>query len=397
MKNVFVLLYLFGALALNLVVEARSFEPVPRVSKRHENNQLDEAVRAVKETNLEDVTKALAHLTHTDRDKAWAVYIWLTENIAYDTEAYFTQSKAKEIFDPQVAFKKHHAICYGYTALYKLIGEKFGLKIEIVEGNAKGFAYKGLRELDEHAWNAVLLDGKWMLIDPTWGAGYVGDDKTFKKEFNDYFFDIHPKLLKLTHYPKNMQWFMDEVIPEQQAFMRTSFFHPKYLEALIKNGMSEEEAWQVATSGTSINGFTLAELLKSGIHPKHVVEIAQHNTEVDAFVVEKMLAMGFQEAQIAQQLIAAQTFPIIYETPESIKVVDAPANGVLSQLEPQHFRIEAGNYREMFLQNGSQRTALQKAQRSFGFDGKLQPGQHTLFIGPRPDGQYTGIMAYEVK
>ncbi|XP_072845340.2 uncharacterized protein LOC110087268 isoform X4 [Pogona vitticeps] len=60
--------------------------------------------------------------------------------------------------------------------------------------NGKG-PKKGLKKKKRHAWNTVYLDGKWHLVDCTWGSGFVKDHKFTFKYGELYFFpcpDLYP-------------------------------------------------------------------------------------------------------------------------------------------------------------------------------------------------------------
>jgi len=54
-----------------------------------------------------------------------------------------------------------------------------GLNIVKVSGYAKGYGYYQGKQFEstDHAWIAFQIDEQWYLMDPTWGAGYVDDDK----------------------------------------------------------------------------------------------------------------------------------------------------------------------------------------------------------------------------
>ena len=56
-----------------------------------------------------------------------------------------------------------------------------------------------------HAWNAVKIDGKWQLIDTTWGSGYVSDG-AYVKQFRETFFLPSPEQLAFSHFPQDAAW-----------------------------------------------------------------------------------------------------------------------------------------------------------------------------------------------
>ena len=51
---------------------------------------------------------------------------------------------------------------------------------------------------ERHAWVEVKVDGEWIVMDPTWGAGYVHEG-TFHFQYNEDYFDPDPAFLAETH------------------------------------------------------------------------------------------------------------------------------------------------------------------------------------------------------
>ena len=72
---------------------------------------------------------------------------------------------------PVGALVKKSAICEGYSEAFQLILRECGIKCANVLGMSEGTP--GKPEL--HQWNAVLLDGKWYLVDTTWDAANDGE------------------------------------------------------------------------------------------------------------------------------------------------------------------------------------------------------------------------------
>ena len=58
-----------------------------------------------------------------------------------------------------------------------------------------------------HAWNAVLVDGGWYLVDTTWDAGGLeGQGTTFKWQYSTGFLFTPPDVFLCTHYPDDPRW-----------------------------------------------------------------------------------------------------------------------------------------------------------------------------------------------
>ncbi|WP_281234475.1 transglutaminase domain-containing protein [Flavobacterium gelatinilyticum] len=167
----------------------------------------------------------------SDYDKARAIYSWIAFNLKYDYNAYLNppkvqgfsysseaekQRKIKQLNDNliQKAFKSQKAVCEGFTALYQHLAEQVGLKCEIVKGDSKTrLADIGRKNTSSnHAWNMVLIDKKWRLIDVTWGQGYYDSSKgRMVNDFNPVYFDTDPHYFFAKHYPDSGTFLGDRI------------------------------------------------------------------------------------------------------------------------------------------------------------------------------------------
>jgi transglutaminase/protease-like cytokinesis protein 3 len=158
---------------------------------------------------------------NSDHDRARAIYTWIALNIKYDYNAFLNppkvrgfsysseaekQRKIKQLNDDliQKAFNSKKAVCEGFTALYQYLAESVGLKCEIIRGDSK----TSLRDIgrkttfSNHAWNMVLIDKKWRLVDVTWGQGYYDSSKgRMVNDFAPIYFDTDPGYFFAKHFP----------------------------------------------------------------------------------------------------------------------------------------------------------------------------------------------------
>ena len=172
-----------------------------------------------------DTTEELAQRINkdfnSDYDKARAIYSWMAFNIKYDFNAFLnppgTQSfsyrseaeKQRKIQDInnkmlQKAFNSKKAVCEGFTLLYQHLTALVGIKSEIIRGDSKvRLADIGRKNTtSNHAWNTVLIDGKWRLVDVTWGQGYYDSSKgRMVKDFEPAYFDTEPDYFFAKHFP----------------------------------------------------------------------------------------------------------------------------------------------------------------------------------------------------
>jgi hypothetical protein len=169
----------------------------------------------------EELAKRIEEDFTSDYDKARAIYSWMAFNIKYDFNAFLNpprtqsfsyrneaekQRKIQELNDNmlQKAFKSQKAVCEGFTVLYQHLASLVGIKSEIIRGDSKvRLADIGRKNTtSNHAWNTVLIDGKWRLVDVTWGQGYYDSTKgRMVKDFEPAYFDTEPDYFFAKHFP----------------------------------------------------------------------------------------------------------------------------------------------------------------------------------------------------
>lgn len=139
----------------------------------------------------------------SESEKVRAVFYWTASNISYDVvnmnEPNFVYSSEEKIAN---ALKNKTGVCIHYAEVFNEIANKIGLKTYIIHGYTK---QNGVIASTSHAWNACRIDGKWFLFDPTWGSGYVHNEKFYKKLNNNYFKVLPSKMIQ-SHMPFDYLW-----------------------------------------------------------------------------------------------------------------------------------------------------------------------------------------------
>ncbi|AUC61265.1 kyphoscoliosis [Cyanobacterium sp. HL-69] len=155
-----------------------------------------------------ELANLLSQYATTEEEKARIIYTWITHNIAYDVVSLNTFMNYNIYPDVSVktVLNTRQTICSGYANLYQQLAKNMGLKSVIIIGYAKGVDYAvGNDNNVNHAWNGVQIEGKWFLLDPTWGAGTINEN-SFEKNFNDFYFATNPANFIYTHFPENNKW-----------------------------------------------------------------------------------------------------------------------------------------------------------------------------------------------
>ncbi|RCX21409.1 transglutaminase superfamily protein [Fontibacillus phaseoli] len=108
----------------------------------------------------------------TDEDKVQAIYEFVIDHIQYDNGlAFSASSEYLPQIDRTLTAKKD--ICYGYSALFAAMLRSVDIPAKLVMGTTD--------YVDTyHAWNEVLIGGKWVTIDTTVDAGWNGTTTSFQ-------------------------------------------------------------------------------------------------------------------------------------------------------------------------------------------------------------------------
>ncbi|MDF2543320.1 MAG: copper amine oxidase-like protein [Herbinix sp.] len=124
----------------------------------------------------------------TDREKAKAIHDYIVTNCEYDYKNYKNNTLSPEVYTAYGALINKKAVCQGYSAAFNLLAKAAGIKSITVSGTAGG----------PHAWNFVLIDGKYVYIDTTWDDP-VYTDGSSSKTISYKYFAVSAKTLAKDH------------------------------------------------------------------------------------------------------------------------------------------------------------------------------------------------------
>jgi hypothetical protein len=157
-----------------------------------------------------DPSILVAHLTSTaksDDQRAWALFVWICHNVNYDVEAHYAFRREVEKDATQMLATKI-LMCGGFANLYTALAKEAGLSVQTMmgycrapkdsdEGVGKNVQKDGATT---HAWSLVLLQGEWVAVDCTWGAGGFTADEKFERKFRPVYFGMPADQLAFTHH-----------------------------------------------------------------------------------------------------------------------------------------------------------------------------------------------------
>lgn len=192
------------------------------------------AVAEIKASTPKELAEKITEGFTTDKDKAAAIFYWVTQNIAYDTKLYgkiasskkskpqtYSPAEVERIYEERVTgtLKSRKGVCDGYSRLYQRLAKLSGLECELVVGHARGDIMAPGSLGIGHAWNAVKVDGQWQLVDCTWGAGVVNAKMKYVPKFTPAYFMTRPESMSYNHYPNEPKWQLLEAPVNQEMYL----------------------------------------------------------------------------------------------------------------------------------------------------------------------------------
>lgn len=228
------LVYLFVLVSASLHAQLADF----RNSNFHRADSVADVYFGEPVTDLPELSRKLTATLSSDDEKFRALYKWVCNNIEFDYELFRINREKRDKFDSPEALhawnkkltpvvyqhliQERKTVCTGYAWLVQQLAQHAGITCFIVDGYGRN-ATVNVRKSGKanHSWNAVMLNGKWYLCDPTWASGsYDPDRDVFVKHYDDSYFLADPKVFIRNHYPLDAQWTLlqdQHSIPEVTA------------------------------------------------------------------------------------------------------------------------------------------------------------------------------------
>lgn len=194
---------------------------------------------------LGELVEELLRGVTDDSTRAKILHDWVADNISYDTESFFSGSIGNQGYAEVLRTGK--AVCAGVAGLFNELCATAGLECVTISGYARGFGFEVFEPEDpteqNHAWNAVFLNGRWRLIDATWNAGHYADGG-YKKHYSTQYLFALPEDMIHTHFPADPQWQLLEEPLSAEGFLRLPYLRGEFfrlgLRLLTPNDIVDE-------------------------------------------------------------------------------------------------------------------------------------------------------------
>ncbi len=166
--------------------------------------------------------------------KVKVIHDWICDNIAFDTQMYFSGKNKQQDFVN--VMKKKLALGEGYANLFKEMCSAAGLEAVAVKGWSKGLGYSGkLEKKPDYTWNAVKVNGVWKLVDVAWDAGIV-EIRTWIKHYSTEWLFLEPENFIYSHLPEDSSY---QYLSEADQRSKEQFVKEPYIAGIFfESGLS---------------------------------------------------------------------------------------------------------------------------------------------------------------
>ncbi|MFM7823360.1 MAG: transglutaminase domain-containing protein [Bacteroidota bacterium] len=269
--------------------------------------EVDRLSRAIKGKDLENTHKQLEKIGQDDEMKARAFFTWITENIRYDVVEYKNPNPNHEKQQAVQVFKNKKGVCEGYSNLFKAFCELSGIACHVVGGHCREL---GKYVPEGHAWNTVMINGDWRLVDVTWGAGVLNESGKYEKAFNESYFFTPPTVFIEDHYAFDPAWQLVHYPVKLSDYRKPNWKYqtdpnvPRYNYAdTIVQWLGMDTTAKIIAGASRVLRFNYGER-----KVKESVEPDLFNLTSNLIYQGSVLLVRYAENNVAEDLESAQAF-----------------------------------------------------------------------------------------
>lgn len=202
------------------------------------------------------LTENICNAADQDQKRVENIFYWVSHYIQVDVNRY---NKQKIAYDrtPDQILKSKKGDADDFAVLIKAMCESIGIRCQVIQGYEKNDLYENGAGFykPNHAWNAILVNNKWELVDAYNAAGNIEMDLSwFKKQlqkinkkklytstkvkfvqnYNPDFLFQNPEEVRLSKIPVDPIWQLTDTTMPLSIFEKSEedirYFNEKYSE-----------------------------------------------------------------------------------------------------------------------------------------------------------------------
>lgn len=249
----------------------------------------DKRALANKGASLDDLQGLVYNLTKdlkTDTERFRSIYMWVCSNVKNDYGLYAKNKRKRKRYQEdslkleawndkfkkrifKTLLRRKRTICTGYAYIVQTLSQLANIDCRIING----FGKTSTGDIEDykypnHSWNAVKLNDKWYLCDPTWASGAQDiNNGRFVFNYNNGLFLASPELFAINHFPLEEHWFLfDNTKPTFKEFLEAPIVYNDAYQLLAKH-IQPLKLYNIVPVDFNIN---FEYLLKPNSNPKKI-------------------------------------------------------------------------------------------------------------------------------
>ena len=149
-----------------------------------------------------EMSKSKDKYSMTDVEAAYFAYKWIAYNIEIDCLGVNHGNSSTSVV---ATYKNGKGGPSGISNLFNTISGLLNIESDTIYGLEKyvTWNYTQFIQFKEHAWNYILIDNNYYLLDATMGAGFCSSDNRFYKRSSDFYFGTKPERFIRSHFPND--------------------------------------------------------------------------------------------------------------------------------------------------------------------------------------------------
>lgn len=158
-------------------------------------------------SGIVSIAEQLTQGIESDYDKALALHDWICSYMYYDVDS-LSNPETPPYFASDIV-KSRRAVCLGFATLMAALCRSIDIPCNVVSGYALGVGSDTewtdetiITDEQNHAWNEVYADGRWIIVDTTWDCANKienGEQVSKSSEVSHIYFDANLQFFSNNH------------------------------------------------------------------------------------------------------------------------------------------------------------------------------------------------------
>ena len=203
-----------------------------------------------------EMSKVKEQFSLTNLETAYFVYKWIALKIEFDCKS-FSLGNSSEL--EVTVYNEGKGGPIGIAQLFNTFCNILEIESNTILGLTKLITYNfdKIIQIKDYAWNYVLIDNEYYLLDAGLGSGYCYGG-TFIKKYTDFYFGTEPEKYIRLHYPNEDKWqLLSDVISKSEfqtmAYLFEGFYSLGFKTIYPDNQTLTEDTIFQLTSDSSFD------------------------------------------------------------------------------------------------------------------------------------------------